>query len=155
MGKTLNKEQRAVEQKRDISKGRQLSGRAYIQGYIFSPNRPTGLIRSSSRNVRFFVCLSPSQRADAFYKSICPSVCLCVCVFVSVFTFEVPFKSLFAPTCWRWMCNIFRDSESLGKVVERSGLRFEHFCLEVVKNSPKNKINMADFALQNRVETRL
>ena len=49
--------------------------------------------------------------ADAFYKSICPSVCLSV----RMFTFEVPFKGLFAPTSGSRMSNIFRDSESLGK----------------------------------------
>ena len=49
--------------------------------------------------------------ADAFYKSICPSVRLCVCLF----TFEVPFNGLFAPISWSRMSNIFRDSESLGK----------------------------------------
>ena len=38
------------------------------------------------------------QRADAFYKSICPCVCLSVCPCVRVFIFEVPFKRLFAPT---------------------------------------------------------
>ena len=39
----------------------------------------------------------------------------------------------------------------------RSGLRFEHFGLEVVKNSKtKQKIFfLADFALQNKVETTL
>ena len=54
---------------------------------------------------------------------------------------EVPFKGLFAPTSRSRMSNIFRDSESLGKVMERSGLRFEHF--------------FADFALQNMLETTL
>ena len=55
-----------------------------------------------------------------------------VCVSVCVFTFEVPFKGLFAPTSRSRMSNIFIDSESLGEKNERSGLRFEHFCLEVV-----------------------
>ena len=53
--------------------------------------------------------------ADAFYKSICPSVRLSVCLFVCLFTFEVPFNGLFAPTSWSRMSNIFRDSESLGE----------------------------------------
>ena len=47
--------------------------------------------------------------ADAFCKSICPSVCL------SVYPLSVPFKRLFAPTSQGWMSNIFKDSESLGK----------------------------------------
>ena len=53
--------------------------------------------------------------ADAFYKSKCPSVCPCVHVFVCVFTFEVPFKSLFAPTSQCQMSKFFRDLESLGE----------------------------------------
>ena len=56
--------------------------------------------------------------ADAFYKSKCPFVCLSVCLSVCVFTFEVPFKRLFFPH--------FPKSD-VG-----SGLRLEHFCLEVV-----------------------
>ena len=67
--------------------------------------------------------------ADAFYKSKCPSVCVSICPL----NFEVPFKRLFAPTSRSRMSNIFRDSESLGKKgMERSGLRFKHFCLQVV-----------------------
>ena len=46
--------------------------------------------------------------ADAFYKSICPSVRVSV-------HFRVPFKRLFALTAWSRMSNIFRDSESVGK----------------------------------------
>ena len=53
--------------------------------------------------------------ADAFYKSICPSVCLSVRPSVCLFTFEVPFNGLFAPTSRSRMSNIFRDSKSLGK----------------------------------------
>ena len=57
----------------------------------FSSNRPTGLIRSSSCDVRVFV-----------------------------FLFDVPFhvvyfEAYFAPTAQSWMSKIFRDSESLGK----------------------------------------
>ena len=38
--------------------------------------------------------------------------------------------------------------------MERSGLRFEHFCLEVVINRQTKKIVfLADFALQNMLET--
>ena len=75
----------------------------------FSKHRPSGPMLSISRFVR-------------------PSVCL----FVRVFTFEVPFNGLFAPTSRSRMSNIFRDSESWGKVMERSGLRFEHFCLLIL-----------------------
>ena len=61
--------------------------------------------------------------ADAFYKSICPSVCLFVRLSVRVFTFEVPFNGLFAPTSRSRMSNIFRDSESLGK---SNGKKWSH-----------------------------
>ena len=57
----------------------------------------SGPMLSISLNVRLRVRLS-----------VCPSV--------RVFPFEVPFKRLFAPTCRIWMSNIFRDSESLGKI---------------------------------------
>ena len=40
--------------------------------------------------------------------------------------------------------------------MERSGLTFEHFCLEVVLNRrAKKSLFFADFALQNMVETTL
>ena len=42
-----------------------------------------------------------------------------------------------------------------GKVMERSGLIFEHFCLKIVKNCRAKKSFFADFALQNMVETTL
>ena len=71
--------------------------------------------------------------ADAFYKSICPSVCLSVVrLSVRVFTFEVPFKSLFAPLPEIGCPKILEIQNPWGKVMEISGLRFEFFCLEVV-----------------------
>ena len=86
---------------------------------LFSSTRPTGPIRSSSRNVRV---------------SVCVSVCL----------FDVPFhvvyfEAYFAPTSRSRMSNIFIDSESLGKNMESSGLRFKHFCLQVVQNCQTKK----------------
>ena len=60
---------------------------------IFSPDRPTGPIRSSSRDVRVYVCM-------------------CVCLSL------LPIYALmymFAPTSRSRMSKIFRDSESLGK----------------------------------------
>ena len=43
-----------------------------------------------------------------------------------------------------------------GKVMERSGLRLERFCLKIVKNHrAKKKFFSSDFALQNMVETTL
>ena len=37
--------------------------------------------------------------------------------FIPLFIFEVPFERLFAPTSLSRMSNIFRDSESLGKII--------------------------------------
>ena len=45
------------------------------------------------------------------------SICVFVCVSLCVFTFEVPFKRLFDPPSRIKMSNIFRDSESLGKII--------------------------------------
>ena len=39
--------------------------------------------------------------------------------------------------------------------MKRSGLRFEHVFLEVVQNLQNNKKKLADFALQNMLETTL
>ena len=65
--------------------------------------------------------------ADAFYKSKCPSVCLSVCPSVH---FWGSFKCFFAPTVW---CPIFFEIQNRwGKIMEKSGLRLEHFCLKVV-----------------------
>ena len=54
-------------------------------------------------------------------------------------------------------CPIFFEIRNpWGKVMERNGVTFEHFCLEVVLNGrAKKNIFVADFALQNMVETTL
>ena len=55
-----------------------------------------------------------------------------MCVSVFVFTFEVPFKRFFPPLP-EVGCQIFLEIRNpSGKVMERSGLSFEHLCLEVV-----------------------
>ena len=78
--------------------------------------------------------------ADAFYKLICPSVCLCVRLCVRLFTFEVPLKRLFAPTSWSQISKKKLEIRNpLGTGVERSGLRFEHFCSKMVKNRRSKK----------------
>ena len=60
--------------------------------------------------------------------SVCPSFCL----FVRVFTFEVPLKRFFLPLS-KVGCQIFLEIwDPWGKVMERSGLRIEHFGLKVV-----------------------
>ena len=73
--------------------------------------------------------------ADAFYKSICPSVRLCVCLV----TFEVPFNGLLPPL-HEVGCPIFLEIRNpWGKIIERSGLTFEHFRFEVVSNRRAKK----------------
>ena len=73
-----------------------------------------------------------------------------------VFNFEVPFKRLFAPTSRSQMSNILEIRNPWGKVMDRSGLRLEHFCLKIVKNCrAKKSFCFADFALQKMVETML
>ena len=69
--------------------------------------------------------------ADAFYKSECPSVCLCVCL--SVFSLLRYRLTVFSTPLPEVGCQIFLDIlNPWGKVMERSGLTFEHFCLKVV-----------------------
>ena len=61
------------------------------------------------------------------------SVCLSVRVFACVFTFEVPFKRLLPPLP-EVGCPIFLEIRNpWEKVMERSGLRCEHFCLKTVE----------------------
>ena len=72
--------------------------------------------------------------AHAFYKSKCPSVCPCVgpsvCLSVHVFGF---FKPSFCPHFPKSDVQYFLEIRNpWGKVMERSGLRLEDFCLEVV-----------------------
>ena len=62
--------------------------------------------------------------ADAFYKLICLSVCPSVC---SHLRYRL---NVFLPPLPEVGCPIFLEIQNLcGKVMERSGLRFEHFCL--------------------------
>ena len=94
--------------------GRVLLGRVCVCSLHsrFSKHRPSGPMLSISRFVR-------------------PSACLCVCLF----TFEVPFNSLFAPTSWSPMSNIFRDSESLGK---SNGQKWSHIWTFLFENCLKS-----------------
>ena len=101
-----------------------------------------------------FVCLSPPHAifkasalwANAFYKLKCPSVCLsvrvCVCSLLR-YRFNV-----FLPPLPKVGCPIFLEIRNpWGKVIERSGLRFEHFCLKIVKNRRAKKSFFCWFCL--------
>ena len=80
--------------------------------YFISKQRPSGPMLSISRNVRL---------------SVRVSVCLSVCSLLS-YRFNI-----FLPSLPEVGCPIFLEIRNpWGKVVERSGLRLEHFCLEVV-----------------------
>ena len=59
--------------------------------------------------------------------------------FFDLLRFSVFFNGLFAPTSRNRMSNIFTDSESSGKEMERSGLRYEHFCWKIVENCVTKK----------------
>ena len=66
--------------------------------------------------VEMFVCLY-----------VCLSICLSVC---SLLRYRL---SVFLPPLPEVRCTIFLEIQNpWGKVMERSGLRFEHFCLQVV-----------------------
>ena len=80
-------------------------------------------------NVNFFKALA--LWADAFYKSKCQSVCGSVCPSVcSLLRYRL---TVFLPPLPEVGCQIFLEiRNSWGKVNKRTGLTFEHFCLEVV-----------------------
>ena len=78
----------------------------------FSKHRPSGPMLSLSQNVHMCVCLS---------------VCVSVCSFLRYRL------TVFLPPLPKVGCPIFLEIRNpWGKVMERSGLRFEHFSLEVV-----------------------
>ena len=106
-----------------------------VEGLLSTGPTPSSLLCSS-----LFKALA--LWANAFYKSKCPSVCpsvrLSVCPSVCLFTFEVPFNGLFAHTS---RSPIFLEiRNSWGKVMERSGLRYEHFCLKLSKIAAQKKV---------------
>ena len=82
---------------------------------------------------------------------VCVCVCLCVC---SLLRYRL---NVFLPPLPEVGCPIFLEIQNpWEKVMERSGLRFEHFCLEKVLNRRAKKVCFfADFALQDMVETTL
>ena len=104
------------------------------------PTPPPPKLRESLLTVELFK--ASALWADAFYKSKCPSVCLSVCLSVcSLLRYHL---TVFLPPIPKVGGPIFLEIRNpWGKVMERTGLTFEHFCLEV------------DFALQNMVETTL
>ena len=88
-------------------------------------------INSLSPNAVFFK--ASALWADAFYKSKCPPVCLSVRVCVrSLLRYRL---NVFWPPLPEVGCQIFLEIRNpWGKVMERSGLRQEHFGLKIVFN---------------------
>ena len=80
--------------------------------------------------INYVIFKASALRADAFYKSKCPSVCVCVCMSVHFVRYRL---TVFLPPLPEVGCPIFLEIRNpWGKVVERSGVTFKHFCLEVV-----------------------
>ena len=106
---------------------------------------------------KYFLKHWPSGPMLSISQNVRLSVCLCVRVSVCLFTFDVPFKRLFAPTSRSRMSNIFRDSESLGKNNGKNWSQIYTFLFESGLKSPRIFFIffLADFALQNMVETAL
>ena len=84
----------------------------YTNWFTFSKHRPFGPMLSISRFVRTYVC-----------TSVCTSVC-------SLLRYRL---TVFLPPLPEVGCPIFLEIQNpWGKVMERSGLIFKDFCLEVV-----------------------
>ena len=82
-------------------------------------------------NLKIPIFKASALWADAFYKSkclsVCPSVCLCIC---SLLRYRL---TVFLPPLPEVGCPIFLEIQNpWGKVMERSGFRYEHFCLKIV-----------------------
>ena len=92
-------------------------------------------IASFQDKPNFFKASAPW--ANAFYKSKCPCVCSLLRYRLNVFLPPLPEVEypIFVEIRNPW-----------GKVMERSGLRFEHFSI---------KVFLDNFSLQNKVETTL
>ena len=88
----------------------------------FSKHRPSGPMLSISRNVRPSVCLS-----------VCLSVCMCV-------HFVRYRLNVFLPLLLKVGCPKFLEIRNpWGKVMERSGLTFEHLFGSCLKSPRKKK----------------
>ena len=86
----------------------------------------------------FLIFKASARWTDAFYKSKCPSVC--PSVWVSVWSLLRYCLIVFLPPLLEVGCPIlFEIQNPWGKVIERSGLRFEHFSLEVILNHQTKK----------------
>ena len=97
--------------------------------FVFSKHRPSGPMLSISRNVRLSVC--PCVRVSA-----CPCVCSLLRYHLAVFL--PPLPEVGCPIC-------LEIQNPWGKVMERSGLRYERFCLKIVENRRAKKVFFLHF----------
>ena len=92
--------------------------------------------RSNSRTHPSFQSIGPLGRCFLWVEmSVCPSVHLSVCPCVRLCVCSLLRNSLmvFLPPLPKVGCPIFLEIRNpWGKVMERSGLRYEHFCLKIV-----------------------
>ena len=104
----------------------------------------TGLSQTQSSELgpfhySFVLFKASALRADAFYKSKCPSAfpsvrpSVCSLLRYRLYVFLTPFPKVGCPI-------LLEIRNPWGKVMERSGLRLEHFCWEVVLNCQTKKI---------------
>ena len=119
-----------------LAKMEQIVLSEYIEGKVEKLAGKTSLIYSSTEvGSKVFIFKASALWADAFYKSKCPSVCPSVCLFVCLCVCSLLRYCLnvFLPPLPEVGCPIFLEIRNpLGKVMERSGLRYEHFCLKIV-----------------------
>ena len=81
--------------------------------------------RLSGVRILVWIFKASALWADAFYKSICPYVCVC-----SFLRYRL---TVLLPPLPKVGCPIFlKIWNPWGKVMERSGVTFKHFSLEVV-----------------------
>ena len=116
-----------------------------LTNQFFQKNLIFCIFSKKKKNYQVFIWISilviPDHKQD--FQSIGPmgrcfllvemSVCLSVCLSVRLFTFELPFKLLLPPLP-EVGCPMFLEIRNpWGKVMERSGLTFEHFSLKVAR----------------------
>ena len=91
----------------------------------------TALASPNLMKIRFFLKHWPSGPMLSISQNVRLSVCVSVCPFVcSLLRYRL---NVFLPPLPEVGCPIFLEIQNpWGKVMERSGLTFEHFCLEVV-----------------------
>ena len=109
--------------------------------YCLESLRVSALVKNRFFRIRFSVFQALALWADAFYKSKCPSVCVsvflsvCLCVHFLRYLLTLFFSPLAKVGCPKFL----EIQTPWGKVVKRSGLRFEHFCSNLVKKLSKKK----------------